>query len=232
MLRKIISSLLAAFVLISCNNSGNYTITGAIEGILDGDTVTLGYSTDGEEFTITDYSTVSGGEFRFSGKSEGCDIYYICYNNGEEPQYMLFFLEEGDIRINISQEQAAAEGTATNDLNTTIEKRYSEYISKIYEHQYRLSTDSLLTDSLSSELTLQIMETQRDAGYYLQDIIRENYKSTLGLFYLVQYSFLFDDDELTFLTNNIPEECINRNNNCMYDILQEELFNRNMNAGE
>ena len=77
MLKKIIPSLLAAFVLISCNNSGNYTITGAIEGILDGDTVTLGYSTNGEEFTKTDYTTVCGGEFRFSGKRAATYIIYV-----------------------------------------------------------------------------------------------------------------------------------------------------------
>ena len=44
---------------------------------------------------------------------------------------------------------------------------------------------------------------------------------------LVQYSDLFDNNELSELINEIPEKNIDRNNNFLYDILLEIQEERN-----
>ncbi len=229
MTRKISSILLVMLLLLSCNNSKEYSITGTIRGYSDGDTISLGYSADGKDYTITDKCIVKNEQFCFSGKTKGCDIYYIGYNTADEkPQFLLFFLEEGNIEIEITDQTVNVKGTPTNDLVSMVETKLQDYTSELYETQYRLESDSTMSDTEKSELALQAMEAQRDAVLYIQDIIRANIESAAGLYFLVQFSYLFDDNELISLTNDIPHKNIKRQNNCMYDMLKEEIVERSM----
>lgn len=213
-------------LLASCGGT-DYTINGTVKDAIDGDTVILGYSIDGINFTKVDKAVIEQGKYQFKGKVDGCKIYYIGYESATtDPLYVLLFLEGGNITADISAEGYSITGTPANDLNSEIEKQLAQYIDKIYELQNKLYTDSLMSDSAKSEISLQAMEKQRDAVLYVREAISNNMQSLIGMFLLVQYADLFDNDELESLIAEIPDDNIDRENNCLYDILQEILNDR------
>lgn len=220
-MKNILSAIIILLTLASCSVSSDYTITGTIDGAIDGDSVTLGYSSDGNEFVTVSSTTIENGKFYFGGKTDGTGIYYIGYSQAIEPIYALFFLESGNITAEIASESCTITGTPSNDLNTKIERELANFVHKMYEYEFTLYSDTLMTDSARSQLALQAMEVQRDASIYIQNIIRENITSIVGAFQLVQYSELFDDKELFQLLDMIPEEMIDRDNNCLYDVLMQ-----------
>ena len=226
-MKKVILLLSFVIALASCNGD-TYTITGTIDGAIDGDSVILGYSIDGTEFTKTDRAVIEQGEFKFTGKTNGTKIYYLGYEQAPEPIYTLFFLEGGDIKARISGENSIVTGTPANDLNFEIENKLSKYIDDLYQYQIMLYSDTLMSDSAKSSISLLAMEAQRDAILYIKDAIRNNMNSIVGMFFLTMYNDNFDDEEFGSLLESIPENLIDRDNNSLYDILQDMSNNRRM----
>lgn len=220
-MKNIFTAVTLLLVLASCSTGSNYTITGSIDGAIEGDSVTLGYSVDGVNFVTESKTAIENGEFIFKGTVDGCKIYYIGYDNAIEPTYTLFFLEEGNINVEVSAEASIVSGTPANDLNAEVENHLAQYVNRLYEYQFRIYSDTLMTDSTRSAINIQATEIQRNASLYIQDVIRENINSIVSMFLLVQYSDLFDDDELAQLIDRIPKRHIDRENNCLYDILKE-----------
>lgn len=221
MMKKILSIFTLLVALVSCSGGSKYTINGTINGAIDGDTVLLGYSLDGSDFITEQKTTIEGGKFQFSGKVDGSKIYYIGYNYTEPPIYSLLFLEGGNITTEVSPEGSITTGTPANDLNAKIEKDLLEYVNTIYDCQIQIYEDTTLSDTTKARLSLLAMEAQRDASLYIKEVINDNITSIVGMFLLVQYADLFDNDELSRLVGSIPEEIIDRDNNCIYDILCE-----------
>lgn len=221
MMKKILSIFTLLAALVSCSGGSKYTINGTINGAIDGDTVLLGYSLDGSDFITEQKTTIEGGKFQFSGKVDGSKIYYIGYNYTEPPIYSLLFLEGGNITTEVSPEGSITTGTPANDLNAKIEKDLLEYVNTIYDCQIQIYEDTTLSDTTKARLSLLAMEAQRDASLYIKEVINDNITSIVGMFLLVQYADLFDNDELSRLVGSIPEEIIDRDNNCIYDILCE-----------
>lgn len=226
-MKKILLLLSFVATLASCGGDV-YTITGSVDGAIDGDSVILGYSINGTDFTTTDKAVIEQGRFQFTGKVEGPKIYYLGYEQAPEPLYILFFLEGGDIKADISASSSKVTGTPANDLNVKIENELSNYIDKLYQFETQLYSDTLMSDSAKSAISLKAMETQRDGILYIKDAIRNNINSIVGMYLLVMYNDHFDKDEFTSLVNEIPKSYIDRDNNSLYDILQEMLSNRRM----
>ena len=221
-MKKIFSAIALLLAFASCAGGGSdYTISGVIDGAIDGDSVQLGYSMDGINFTTVQATTIEGGKFQFSGKVDGSKIYYIGYNYTDPPLYSLLFLEGGNITTEISPAGSATVGTPSNDLNAEIEEHLAQYVNTIYDCQMLLYSDTLLPDTTKAALSLRTMEAQRDASLYIKDIINNNISSIVGLYLLVQYADLFDNNEFDILMASIPQENIDRDNNCLYDILCE-----------
>lgn len=227
-MKYFITAITTLLTLASCNVSSDYIITGKISEAIDGDSVTLGYSVDGENLTTVSRSVIENGSFTFQGKVDGSKIYYIGYDNYIEPTYVLLFLEGGNITADISMEICKVTGTPSNDLNTEIEEKLGEYLNKLYDYQFQLYSDTLANDSTRTAISLMAMEVQRDASLYIQDMIRNNIESIVGLFQLVQYADIFENEEFKQLLDRIPDENIDPANNCLYEVLQEMLVRRTM----
>lgn len=219
-MNRLLSMLVAIAVLASCGGV-TYTIEGVIDGAIDGDSVTLGYSPMGDDFIVAEKTVVENGKFKFSGKVDGSKIYYIGYDLAIEPVYLLLFLEGGNIKVDLSADGGQATGTPSNDMNSRFETEMAAYVTRIYECQYAMYSDTLMSDSLRSRLELETYEAQQNAVQYVQGTIRDNITSIMGLYLLVQYAELFEDEEFDKLISMIPAENIDRDNNCLYDILTE-----------
>ncbi len=218
--------LLLSFLLALASCSSDYTIEGYIDGAIDGDSILLGYSVNGTDFIQTDRAVIEQGKFKFTGKTDGSKIYYLGYEHTPEPTYVLFFLESGNIKAEIFPDRYIVTGTPANDLNLEIDRQLGEYLGELDELQTQIYVDTLMSDSVKSAIALKAMETQRDAILYIKDAIRNNIESIVGMFLLVQYHDNFDNEEFKTLVGAIPHKYIDRDNNLVYDILQEELKNR------
>ena len=119
-------------------------------------------------------------------------------------------------------------GTPANNLNYDVEVQLAEYLGRMNELERQIMTDTLMADSTKSVMVLTAMETQRDAILYIKDVIRNNITSIVGMFLLVQYDYYFDNEEFNMLVDRIPDSNIDRNNNCLYDILQEKVQERSV----
>ncbi|MBR7134022.1 MAG: hypothetical protein IKC85_00470, partial [Bacteroidaceae bacterium] len=115
-----------------------------------------------------------------------------------------------------------------NNLNYDVEVQLAEYIGRMNEFEAQIMTDTLMADSTKSVMVLTAMETQRDAILYIKDVIRNNITSIVGMFLLVQYDYYFDNEEFSMLVDRIPDSNIDRNNNCLYDILREKVQERSV----
>ncbi len=225
-MKQIIISLFAAITLFACSTP-EYRITGTIDGANDGDSVLLGYSSNGIDFTAVEGTTITNGEFHFAGKQKGCKVYYISYPQEEAPIYALFFLEGGDITAEIAPNYSRITGSPANDLNIQIEDSLESYVIEMLNLQDKIYRDSTLSEEKKADIFIKNDSIQREAMIYIQNTIRENIENMVGLFLLVQYSDLFDNSELAELIDAIPEENKDSDNNPLFGILLDVQAMRN-----
>lgn len=114
-MKKFTYLLAVAAVFTACNSGNNgYTVTGTVEGAADGDTVYL-ETVEGRQFVKLDSAVIKGGTFTFKGTQDTAVNRYISYKaEGKDGAAIDFFLENGKIIINLSQENNSATGTANN----------------------------------------------------------------------------------------------------------------------
>lgn len=114
-MKKFTYLLAVAAVFTACNSGNNgYTVTGTVEGAADGDTVYL-ETVEGRQFVKLDSAVIKDGTFTFKGTQDTAVNRYISYKaEGKDGAAIDFFLENGKIKINLSQENNSATGTANN----------------------------------------------------------------------------------------------------------------------
>ena len=118
-MKKFTYLLAVAAVFTACNSGNNgYTVTGTVEGAADGDTVYL-ETVEGRQFVKLDSAVIKDGTFTFKGTQDTAVNRYISYKaEGKDGAAIDFFLENGKIKINLSQENNSATGTANNDAQS------------------------------------------------------------------------------------------------------------------
>lgn len=123
-MKKFTYLLAVAAVFTACNSGNNgYTVTGTVEGAADGDTVYL-ETVEGRQFVKLDSAVIKDGTFTFKGTQDTAVNRYISYKaEGKDGAAIDFFLENGKIKINLSQENNSATGTANNEGNQSPNQR-------------------------------------------------------------------------------------------------------------
>ncbi len=103
-MKKFTYLLAVAAVFTACNSGNNgYTVTGTVEGAADGDTVYL-ETVEGRQFVKLDSAVIKDGTFTFKGTQDTAVNRYISYKaEGKDGAAIDFFLENGKIKINLSQ---------------------------------------------------------------------------------------------------------------------------------
>ena len=152
-MKKFTYLLAVAAVFTACNSGNNgYTVTGTVEGAADGDTVYL-ETVEGRQFVKLDSAVIKGGTFTFKGTQDAAVNRYISYKaEGKDGVAIDFFLENGKIKINLSQENNSATGTANNDAYQEIRAQING-LNKQMMGIYESMSDTTLTDEQRVHLT-------------------------------------------------------------------------------
>lgn len=182
-IRTLLGLAAAGIALCSCQ-SDSYKINGYASKLNNGDTITL--ALEDHKQKILGQTLVTNGNFKFSGVTD-TTIFCRAYLNRDPLTYVSFFLEPGDITIELNPypAQSTVSGTVLNNewqgLNDSVQMlgyqliRIAEKASKTQNEDYRQTQSDI--DSLHRKISGCITNTaSRNKDNVLGKYIQENYK--------------------------------------------------------
>ena len=194
----------AALSMVACTggNKAGYTITGTVEGASDGDTVYL-QEANGRNLTKLDTAVITKGTFTFEGTQDSVVSRYVtCEVNGE-PLMIDFFLENGKIIINLSQENNSATGTANNDAYQEIRAQING-LNKQMMSIYESMSDTTLTDEQRETKGKEMENLENSMISAIKAGIKKNITNPVGVLLLKQNYYYMDVADLNPLMPQIP----------------------------
>lgn len=194
--------------VFSCQNN-EFTFTGKIEGMKDGDSVFINRFTNAE-WEMYDTLVVKNSEFSMTRKADSCEILSFWIRNANGSYYQgFFFSEPGKITLNADDEKTTIGGTPLND-------QYQQISDSIYGFSDRIAALYETGDPSSADVARKSEALQQEVKAYLQKKITENAENQLGLFLTLSNSSLFAPEEMEQLIASLPEKT--RNNSAIKSI--------------
>lgn len=203
-MKKFTYLLAVAAVFTACNSGNNgYTVTGTVEGAADGDTVYL-KTVEGRQFVKLDSAVIKGGTFTFKGTQDTAVNRYISYKaEGKDGAAIDFFLENGKIIINLSQENNSATGTANNDAYQEIRAQING-LNKQMMSIYESMSDTTLTDEQRETKGKEMENLENSMISAIKAGIKKNITNPVGVLLLKQNYYYMDVADLNPLMPQIP----------------------------
>lgn len=204
MKRKFVPYLLLFFI-VACSNSdkSNFSISGKIEGLSEGELILKKKGDDG--FYNIDTAFLNDGTFTFIQKSQLPEAFYL---QVVEDEYPVFFLAgDGDVFISAnidSLDKATVNGSIAQNQYEDY-KKASEYLdlgmNKLYEQykEARNNNDVYLADSID-KLMDDLYEQESE---FLTSYLIENNKSYATPYIALKNLYRWELPELLGIVNNI-----------------------------
>lgn len=175
---RILYALLFVAMLASCSKSYNVQGTTSIS-LLDGNQLYL-KTIDNTEFKTIDSCSVLHGKFSFSGV---LDTVYMASLFVGEDNMMPLVLEEGNIKISISNTNQNVSGTALNDtLYAFLDKhtRLENRMSELTHRQSQMLLEGMDEQEINEMLTAEAALIAAEEDKLVTTFIAENYNNVLG----------------------------------------------------
>lgn len=186
--------------VFSCQNN-EFTFTGKIEGMKDGDSVFINRFTNAE-WEMYDTLVVKNSEFSMTRKADSCEILSFWIRNANGYYQGFFFSEPGKITLNADDEKTTIGGTPLND-------QYQQISDSIYGFSDRIAALYETGDPSSADVARKSEALQQEVKAYLQKKITKNAENQLGLFLTLSNSSLFAPEEMEQLIASLPEKTRN-----------------------
>jgi thiol-disulfide isomerase/thioredoxin len=200
------SILFSAVVLaLTACHSNTYKISGAVEGLNDGDTLFI--TNDLQTGIPTDTLIVKDGKFELSGET---DSTYLCmvYSEKRNELNAPFFIEPGNISIKLVETPGASRvgGTKCNEqwqeLNDSV-MTIGKEINRIAEHIYGNTVDEMEQQKGMD----QIEKLNQRFSAIVVKTTEKNIKNEFGYFLLTYYpEELIDNQTRMKLIDKLPDE--------------------------
>lgn len=195
-------------MLAACQSS-SYKICGTAEGQEDGDTLFL--TTDLTNGIPCDTTIVSDGKFTFEGKADSLTLAMV-YSARRNEVNANFFLEPGEIEVNISEQSGASRvgGTECND-------KWQELVDSVMAIGKRINliAEHIYGNTVSEEEQAKGMEQIEKLNQHFADVLKEkarkNIKNEFGYFLLTYYpEEVLDNQTRLELIGQLPDNMRNR----------------------
>ena len=195
----------AAVLALTACHSNTYKISGAVEGLNDGDTLFI--TNDLQTGIPTDTLIVKDGKFELSGET---DSTYLCmvYSEKRNELNAPFFIEPGNISIKLVETPGASRvgGTKCNEqwqeLNDSV-MTIGKEINRIAEHIYGNTIDEMEQQKGMEQIEKL---NQRFAAIVVKTT-EKNIKNEFGYFLLTYYpEELIDNQTRMKLIDKLPDE--------------------------
>ena len=195
----------AAVLALTACHSNTYKISGAVEGLNDGDTLFI--TNDLQTGIPTDTLIVKDGKFELSGET---DSTYLCmvYSEKRNELNAPFFIEPGNISIKLVETPGASRvgGTKCNEqwqeLNDSV-MTIGKEINRIAEHIYGNTVDEMEQQKGMD----QIEKLNQRFSAIVAKTTEKNIKNEFGYFLLTYYpEELIDNQTRMKLIDKLPDE--------------------------
>ena len=207
-MKKFIYLLAVAAIVAACSGNKGYVVTGTVEGGADGDTVFL-QKVDGRNLVKVDSAVITKGTFTFKGVQDTAVNRYVTYRPaGKEGILMDFFLENGNININLTRDNDSATGTPSNDAYQEIRAQLND-LNKQMMTIYESMSDTTLTDEQREAKMKEMNDLQEKSMEITKAGIAKNITNLVGVHLLKNNYYYLEVDELDPLMPQIPAEFAN-----------------------
>ena len=207
-MKKFIYLLAVAAIVAACSGNKGYVVTGTVEGGADGDTVFL-QKVDGRNLVKVDSAVITKGTFTFKGVQDTAANRYVTYRPaGKEGILMDFFLENGNIKINLTRDNDSATGTPSNDAYQEIRAQLND-LNKQMMTIYESMSDTTLTDEQREAKMKEMNDLQEKSMEITKAGIAKNITNLVGVHLLKNNYYYLEVDELDPLMPQIPAEFAN-----------------------
>ena len=207
-MKKILLSLAAGcIIIVSCTNSQSYKINGTVEDIPNGETVYL-QEYDNDQLIKLDSAVISNGKFIFKGKQDSVVNRYITYMKGEKRIFTDFFLENGNIKVELGQFSRVT-GTKDNDIYQSFKDKFLALNKEMNDLYIKYQTDTTLTEPQKESLIKEI-ETKDKLGMdMVYNTILDNINNEVGVYLLPEFAGAFNIKQQEKLVNAVPAKYMN-----------------------
>ncbi|MCI5663555.1 MAG: AhpC/TSA family protein [Mediterranea sp.] len=202
---KKLSYLLAASALLAACAGGNkgYTVTGTVEGAADGDTVYLATYV-ARQFVKLDSAVITNGTFTFKGVQDTTAYRYLTYSaEGKKALRTDFFLENGNITVNITSENDHLAGTPSNDAY----QAYQDQIAPLSQQMRELLKayqDTTQTQEQKDATMKELEELDGKMTEVTKNAMAQNITNPVGVMLLKQTYYGMELEELDKLLAQVP----------------------------
>lgn len=205
-MRKLVYLLAAvSLTMASCTSGDKYVVTGKIEGSYDGDKVYMMERVN-REFIHTDSTIVKDNAFRFEGTQATPVSRYLAWTDGEnDPIYVDFFLENGNIEINLTEDPSTTtvKGTTTNNAYQSFKNEMAGVNKKMQAIYSSLSDPAVSKEQRDAKMS-EMQDAETEMVGIIKSNISKNAQSPLSAVLLNQYNYYMDYEEVEKLLAEIP----------------------------
>ena len=192
MKKNIIAIASVVLLLTACQSGGTYTIKGTAPFAQEGDSIELSLI-NGRSFDVLTKAPIENGSFTIKGQTDSCQVAVLVVAGRPMAQ---LFLEEGNIEVNLSQEEAS---NAIGTLNNNRMEAFNNLLKDIYDEYGELAEKAAgeeLSEEDKADLQKQMEAVEEKFEEAIKTSVADNADSQFGLYILKQYSYNFKPEEL------------------------------------
>ena len=195
-MKKNIYLIAAAALMTACAGSQKgYTISGTVEGATDGDSIFLSVI-EGRQLVHLDSAAIVNGQFTFKGVQDSTINAALNCETAEGKSLSLrFYLENGAIKVNLSDFDDVVTGTPNNDLYQTYRAEVSQLQKELNQMMEQLN-DSTLTEEQQQVLESKAKETMEKLDACPLEAMRKNITNRVGIDLLKNNYYALSLEEL------------------------------------
>lgn len=229
LLLSVVTIVSLAISLVGCKNN-EYKISGSIEGLINGEQVTIMRRGSNFNMDTLGVSIVEKGKFTFSGKQDTTSIWTLVYNINGTTKTPLIFVEPGNIKVEINREKETILGSPSNDayqeLRTElkfVEDFREQLIGKMKEGKLKEDTEEYYDG------TQKFAEMSKKADQKAFEVAKKNAKNEVGALLFGSFSEKFTAAQREELAELLSEE--NKKKEHVVPALKRMLAEKNTKEG-
>ena len=193
-MKKVTYVLATAAFLAACSGNQGYTVTGTVDGAADGTMVYL-QQQEGRQFIKLDSAVIQNGQFTLEGRQDTAKVCVLTCKAGEEAVGMDFFLENGQINVQLSADAHSATGTPNNDAYQTIRQQLNDLNKQAFA-TYESMGDSTLTDEQREAKAKDLEALEDKMTEATKAGINQNITNAVGVYLLKRNYYNMSVEEL------------------------------------
>ncbi|MDR2293303.1 MAG: AhpC/TSA family protein [Prevotellaceae bacterium] len=205
-MKKLLLLAFIAIATLACSEKKSYTISGTVEEEdLNGQTVYLKTRVNTTLKSI-DSTVVANKKFKFVGKIDTAEIYYIFFANRRNGYP--FIADNAVIDVNIGKDDFSVGGTELNNILSKFRKEGDE-ITKKFDDIYALNQAERgkLTEEFSDSLYAEFLKEYKNYGI---GFLKENINNKLGELVFQNYTSYLEPYEIEEILALATEATLNK----------------------